>query len=165
MTVFVSDRWLLKSFIVSPVADTNVIEEPLPPNCVLQHPKYQHLIILDVGNSAQVHAAFLVHLDLAELKCKDVSCVGCSELRLVLPEGREKVGKAQTVPPLPEHRGLSHRNMRSVLVRGSTMLLYVVAPDSSLVYQRMCDGLLTPLLTVGIQDQGRRQHRKRRQQE
>ncbi|KAM9459850.1 uncharacterized protein ACWYII_011272 [Salvelinus alpinus] len=89
-------------------------------------------------------------------QCKDVSCVGCSELRLVLPEGREKDGKSQTVPPLPEHR---------VLVRGSTMLLCVVAPDSSLVYQRMCDGLLTPVLTVGIQDQGRRQHRKRRQQE
>uniref|UniRef100_A0A4W5PEU2 Uncharacterized protein n=1 Tax=Hucho hucho TaxID=62062 RepID=A0A4W5PEU2_9TELE len=105
---------------------------------VLQHPMYQHLINLDVGNSAQVHAAFLAYLDLR--------VGGCSELRLVLPEGREKDGKPnQTV--------------------GSTMLLCVVPPDSSLVYQRMCDGLLTPVLTVGIQDQGHRQHRKRRQQE
>uniref|UniRef100_A0A674C6E4 Uncharacterized protein n=1 Tax=Salmo trutta TaxID=8032 RepID=A0A674C6E4_SALTR len=118
----------------------SVIEEPLPPNW------YQHLINLDVGNSAQVHGAFLVYLDF----CKDVSRVGggCSELRLVSPEGREKDGKP-----------------RRLLVRGSTMLLCVLASDSSLVYQTMCDGLLTPVLTVGIQDQGRRQHCKRRQQE
>ncbi|XP_031662614.1 tRNA-splicing endonuclease subunit Sen15 [Oncorhynchus kisutch] len=78
---------------------------------------------------------------------------------------REKEGEpTQTVLPLPVHRGLSHRSVRSVLARGSPMLLCVVASDSSLVYQRMCDGLLTPDPPVGIQDQGRRQHRKRRQQ-
>lgn len=55
-------------------------------------------------------------------------------------------------------------SVRSVLARGSPMLLCVVASDSSLVYQRMCDGLLTPDPPVGIQDQGRRQYRKRRQQ-
>ncbi|CDQ68878.1 tRNA-splicing endonuclease subunit Sen15 [Oncorhynchus mykiss] len=146
--------------------DEDVIEKPLPPNWILQHPMYQHLMNLDVGDSAQVHAAFLVYLDLAEVRqWKEVSGVGCSELRLVLLEGREKEGEpTQMVLPLPVHRGLSHRSVRSVLARGSPMLLCVVASDSSLVYQRMCDGLLTPDPPVGIQDQGRRQHRKRRQQ-
>lgn len=44
------------------------------------------------------------------------------------------------------------------------MLLCAVASDSSLVYQRLCDGFLTPDPPVDIQDQGRRQHRKRRLQ-
>lgn len=54
--------------------------------------------------------------------------------------------------------------LRCVLDRGSPMLLCVVASDSSLVYQRLCDGFLTPDPPLEIQDQGRRQHRKRRLQ-
>uniref|UniRef100_A0A674C6R4 Uncharacterized protein n=1 Tax=Salmo trutta TaxID=8032 RepID=A0A674C6R4_SALTR len=122
--------------------------------CQMPSRNYQHLINLDVGNSAQVHGAFLVYLDFAELSRVGG---GCSELRLVSPEGREKDGKPRRCP--------HYLNTESVLVRGSTMLLCVLASDSSLVYQTMCDGLLTPVLTVGIQDQGRRQHCKRRQQE
>lgn len=56
-------------------------------------------------------------------------------------------------------------SIRWALGRGSPVLLCVVASDSSLVYQRMTDGLVTPDPPVGpFQDQGRRQHRKRRQQ-
>ncbi len=44
------------------------------------------------------------------------------------------------------------------------MLVCAVASDSTLVYQRLCDGFLTPDPPVDIQDHGRRQHRKRRLQ-
>ena len=64
------------------------------------------------------------------------------------------------------HHHLSNpHSIRQVLDRGPPMLLCAVASDSSLVYQRMTDGLVTPDPPVGpFQEQGRRQHRKRRQQ-
>lgn len=147
--------------------DADVVGKTLPPNWILQHPMYQHLTSLEVGDIAQVHTAFLVYLNLVEVcQWKDVSGIGCTELQLVLLEGREKEdAPIQTILPLPVNRPLSHRCIRFVLARGSPMLLCAVASDSSLVYQRMTDGMVTPDPPVGIiQDQGRRQHRKRRQQ-
>ncbi|KAG9273666.1 tRNA-splicing endonuclease subunit Sen15 [Astyanax mexicanus] len=133
---------------------------------IKQHPAYQDLMNLDVGDSAQVYAAFLVYLDLTEVRrWKDVVGVASSELQAVLLEGREKEGEpVQVVYPLPSHRTVSHKDLRCILDRGSPMLLCAVASDSTLVYQRLCDGLLTPDPPVDIQDQGRRQHRKRRLQ-
>ncbi|XP_029381351.1 tRNA-splicing endonuclease subunit Sen15 isoform X2 [Echeneis naucrates] len=131
---------------------------------ILQHPAMKDL---EVQDSAQVHAAFLVYMDLTEVRqWKEVSCVKSHELELVLLEGREKEGAPiQTVLPLPVHRSLCHKSIRQVLDRGFPMLLCAVASDSTLVYQRMTDGLVTPDPPVGpFQDVGRRQHRKRRQQ-
>ena len=63
------------------------------------------------------------------------------------------------------HVFLFFQSVRTVLGRGFPVLLCVVASDSTLVYQRMTDGFVTPDPPAGqIQDQGRRQHRKRRQQ-
>lgn len=57
-------------------------------------------------------------------------------------------------------------SIRLVLDRGFPMLLCAVALDSTLVYQRMTDGLVIPDPPVGpFQDMGRRQHRKRRRQQ
>ncbi|KAI3375145.1 hypothetical protein L3Q82_021661, partial [Scortum barcoo] len=97
---------------------------------------------------------------------KEVSCVKSPELQVVLLEGKEKEGApVQTILPLPVHRLLSHKSIRHVLDRGLPMLLCAVASDSTLVYQRMTDSLVTPDPPVGpFQDVGRRQHRKRRQQ-
>ncbi|KAG7227143.1 hypothetical protein INR49_013941 [Caranx melampygus] len=121
-------------------------QKPPPHNWILQHPAYQQMKDLEVEDSAQLHAAFLAYMDLSE--------------------GREKEGApTQTVLPLPVHRSLSHSSIRHVLDRGFPMLLCAVASDSTLVYQRMTDGLVTPDPPVGpFQDLGRRQHRKRRQQ-
>lgn len=56
-------------------------------------------------------------------------------------------------------------SIRQVLARGFPVLLCAVASDSTLVYQRMTDGLVTPDPPAGpFQDVGRRQHRKRKQQ-
>ncbi|XP_068995579.1 tRNA-splicing endonuclease subunit Sen15 [Embiotoca jacksoni] len=137
------------------------------PNWILQHSTYQQMKDLEVGDSAQVHAAFLVYMDLTEVRrWKEVSCVKSPGLQVVLLEVKEKEGgPIQTVLPLPVHRSLSHRSIRHVLDRGFPMLLCAVAPDSTLVYQKMTDGLVTPDPPAGpFQDVGRRQHRKRRQQ-
>lgn len=122
---------------------------------------------LEVGDSGQVHAAFLVYMDLTEVRqWKEVSCFKGDELQMVLLEGREKEGSpVHTVLPLPVHHSLSHRSIRQVLDRGFPMLLCAVASDSTLVYQKMTDGLVTPDPPSGpFQDKGRRQNRKRRQQ-
>ncbi|XP_026062695.1 tRNA-splicing endonuclease subunit Sen15 [Carassius auratus] len=137
-----------------------------PPNWIQQHAVYQDLMHLDVGDSAQVYAAFLVYMDLTEVrKWKEVVGVSCPELQAVLLEGREKDGEtAHMIYPLPSHRSIKHRELRCILDRGAPMLLCAVASDSTLVYQRLCDGFLTPDPPVDIRDQGRRQHRKRRLQ-
>uniref|UniRef100_UPI0037E7BDFB tRNA-splicing endonuclease subunit Sen15 n=1 Tax=Semicossyphus pulcher TaxID=241346 RepID=UPI0037E7BDFB len=146
---------------------SDVSEKPPPQNWILHHPTYQQMKNLEVEDSEQVHAAFLVYMDLIEVRrWKEVSCVKSPELQLVLLEGKEKEGALiQTILPLPVHRSLTHKSIRHVLDRGFPMLLCAVASDSTLVYQRMTDGLVTPDPPVGpFQDAGRRQHRKRRQQ-
>ncbi|XP_023653846.1 tRNA-splicing endonuclease subunit Sen15 [Paramormyrops kingsleyae] len=139
-------------------------ERPLPANWILQHPKYQEMMNLEIGDESQIYAAFLVYLDLLEVRqWQDVCSRGSPELQLVLLEGREKEGDPlQVILPLPGNRTLSHRWVRSVLNGGDSMLLCAVASDSSLVYQRLCEGLLTPDPPIDIQDKGRSQHRKRR---
>ncbi|XP_076000825.1 tRNA-splicing endonuclease subunit Sen15 [Genypterus blacodes] len=142
-------------------------EKISPSNWMLVHPMYQHMTNLEVQDGAQVHAAFLAYMDLTEVRqWTDVSALKCPELQLVVLEGMEKEGAAmQTILPLPSHRSLSHRSIRHVLDRGSPVLLCAAASDSTLVYQRMTDGLVTPEPPAGpFQDTGRRQHRKRRQQ-
>ncbi|XP_061654730.1 tRNA-splicing endonuclease subunit Sen15 [Phyllopteryx taeniolatus] len=135
-------------------------------NWMLKHPVYLKMKNFEVEDNEQIHAAFLVYMDLTEVrKWKEVSCVKSDELELVLLEGKEKEGSAiQSVFPLPVHRSLTHRIIRHVLDRGFPMLLCAVASDSTLVYQRLTDGLVTPDPPVGpFQDVGRRHHRKRRQ--
>ncbi|MEQ2220893.1 hypothetical protein ILYODFUR_010264 [Ilyodon furcidens] len=135
-------------------------------NWILQHPTYQQMKELNVGESEQIHAAFLVYMDLTEVRrWKEVSCVKSLDLQVVLLEAKEKDGApVHTVLPLPVHQSLCHQSIRQVLDRGFPMLLCAVASDSTLVYQRMTDGLVTPDPPVGpFEDAGRRQHRKRRQ--
>lgn len=149
------------------MSETPAAEKRRPPIWILHHPAYQQMERLEVGDSEQIHAAFLVYMDLTEVRqWKEVSCVKSAELQVVLLEGKEKEGApVQTILPLPVHRPLSHKSIRHVLDRGLPMLLCAVASDSTLVYQRMTDGLVTPDPPVGpFQDLGRRQHRKRRQQ-
>uniref|UniRef100_A0A3P9M8Z1 TSEN15 tRNA splicing endonuclease subunit n=1 Tax=Oryzias latipes TaxID=8090 RepID=A0A3P9M8Z1_ORYLA len=142
------------------------VEKAPPANWILQHPAYRQMEALEPADSAQLHAAFLVCMDLTEVRrWKEVSCVKSPELRLILLEGKEKDGApVHTVLPLPAHQSLNHSSICSVLDRGFPVLLCAVASDSTLVYQRLTDGLLTPDPPVGpFQDLDRRQHRKRRQ--
>ncbi|XP_057712881.1 tRNA-splicing endonuclease subunit Sen15 [Corythoichthys intestinalis] len=136
------------------------------PNWILQHPAYLKMKNLEVEDAEQIHAAFLVYMNLTEVRhWKEVSCLKSEPLKLVLLEGKEKEGSATySVLPLPAHRSLSHKNIRDVLERGFPMLLCAVAADSTLVYQRLSDGLVTPDPPAGpFLDVDRRQRRKRRQ--
>lgn len=136
-------------------------------NWILLHPVYREMKSLGVEDSAQIHAAFLAYMDLTEVRqWNKVSCLKSSELQVVLLEAREKeVGPIQTVLPLPVDQSISHKTIRSVLERGFPVLLCAVASDSTIVYQRITDGLVTPDPPVGpFQDVGRRHHRKRRHQ-
>ncbi|KAK2860835.1 hypothetical protein Q7C36_005001 [Tachysurus vachellii] len=137
-----------------------------PSNWITQHPVYQDLLNLGVDDSVQVYGAFLVYLDLTEVRrWTAVVPVPCPELQAVLLEGREREGEElQVVYPLPAHRSVSHGDLRCIVGRGSPMLLCAVASDSTLVYQRLSDGLVTPEPPVDIKDLGRRPHRKRRLQ-
>ncbi|XP_074544424.1 tRNA-splicing endonuclease subunit Sen15 [Halichoeres trimaculatus] len=145
-----------------------MMSQKSPPNWILQHPAYERMKKLEVEDNEQVHVAFLAYMDLTEVRrWKEVSCVKSSELQLVLLEGKEKEeSPVQTILPLPVHRSLTHKSIRQVLDRGFPMLLCAVASDSTMVYQRMTDGLVTPDPPAGpFQDVGRRKHRKRRQQQ
>ncbi|XP_028329297.1 tRNA-splicing endonuclease subunit Sen15 [Gouania willdenowi] len=136
-----------------------------PPLWIVQHPAFLQMEALQPADTAQLHAAFLVYMDLTEVRrWNGVSCVKSDELQLILLEAIEKEGGAtQTVLPLPVHQTVTHRSIRHVLDRGFPVLLCAVAADSTLVYQRMTDGLVTPEPPVGpFEDVGRRQHRKRR---
>ncbi|KAK3567151.1 hypothetical protein QTP86_011056 [Hemibagrus guttatus] len=128
--------------------------------------QYQDMLNLGGDDRAQVYGAFLVYLDLTEVRrWTGVVAVPCPELQAVLLEGREKEGgEVQVVYPLPAHRSIRHRDLRCIVGRGRPTLLCAVASDSTLVYQRLSDGLVTPDPPVDIRDLGRRQHRKRRLQ-
>ncbi|XP_072296477.1 tRNA-splicing endonuclease subunit Sen15 [Eucyclogobius newberryi] len=134
-------------------------------NWILLHPVFREMKSLGVEDSAQTHAAFLVYMDLTEVRhWKEVSCLKSTELQVILLEAREKEGgPVHTVLPLLVRQSITHKSLRCVLDRGFPMLLCVVASDSTLVYQKISDGLVTPEPPVGaFQDLGRRQHRKRR---
>ncbi|XP_046707741.1 tRNA-splicing endonuclease subunit Sen15 isoform X2 [Silurus meridionalis] len=137
-----------------------------PSNWITQHPVYRDLLKLGVEDDAQVYGAFLVYLDLTEVRrWTSVSAVSCPDLKAVLLEGRERDGEGlRVVFPLPAHRNVSHRDLRCIVGRGTPMLLCAVASDSTLVYQQLSDGLVTPDPPVDIRDLGRRQHRKRREE-
>ncbi|XP_077471375.1 tRNA-splicing endonuclease subunit Sen15 [Stigmatopora argus] len=137
----------------------------VPPNWILQHPAYAQMQKLGVDDAEQVHAAFLVYMNLTEVRrWKEVSCLKSAPLQLVLLEGKEKEDSpTHSVLPLPAHRSVSHNNLREVLERGFPTLLCAVAADSTLVYQRLNDGPLSPEPPVGpFRDARRTEGRKRK---
>ncbi|XP_077581188.1 tRNA-splicing endonuclease subunit Sen15 [Stigmatopora nigra] len=118
----------------------------VPPTWILQHPAYAKIQKLGVDDAEQVHAAFLVYMNLTEVRrWKEVSCLKSAALQLVLLEGKEKEDSTtHSVLPLPARRSVSHNDLREVLERGFPTLLCAVAADSTLVYQRLNDGPLSP---------------------
>uniref|UniRef100_A0A672T3D3 tRNA-splicing endonuclease subunit Sen15 domain-containing protein n=1 Tax=Sinocyclocheilus grahami TaxID=75366 RepID=A0A672T3D3_SINGR len=96
-----------------------------PPSWIQQH-AYQDLMHLDVGDSAQVYAAFLVYMDLTEVrKWKEVVGVSCPELQAVLLEGREKEGETvQMVYPLPSHRSIKHRDFYLLSIKYTVLYFW-----------------------------------------
>ncbi|NXA57658.1 SEN15 endonuclease, partial [Nothocercus julius] len=71
---------------------------------------FTEMMSLDVSDSAQIYAAFLVYLDLLEGRnWHEVKYVGLAELQLVCLHAREREEDSQlVVVPVPVHISLSH---------------------------------------------------------
>ncbi|XP_061490037.1 tRNA-splicing endonuclease subunit Sen15 isoform X2 [Rhineura floridana] len=143
-------------------------------NWLAVHPTLTRMMSLDVADSSCVYAAFLVYLDLLEVrKWHEVSYVGLAEFQLVCLHGC--VGEAeglQVVVPIPIHVSFSHERMRQIMKRACTvqdkpdsppsMTLAIVESDSTIVYYKLTDGFVTPDPPDDIEDMDDMQWRKKR---
>ncbi|XP_015491205.1 tRNA-splicing endonuclease subunit Sen15 isoform X2 [Parus major] len=79
-------------------------------NWITIHPTFTEMMSLDVSDSTQVYAAFLVYLDLLEGRnWHEVQPVGVEELQLVCLHARAKEQEAlQVMVPVPAHILISH---------------------------------------------------------
>uniref|UniRef100_A0A8D0H3Z7 tRNA splicing endonuclease subunit 15 n=1 Tax=Sphenodon punctatus TaxID=8508 RepID=A0A8D0H3Z7_SPHPU len=143
-------------------------------NWMATHPKLMEMMSLDVADSSQVHAAFLVYLDLLEARnWHEVSCIGVAELQLVCLHGREReVEDLQVVVPSPIHMSFSHERIRQILKRACrvqdkpdsppSVILAIVESDSTVVYYKLTDGFVMPDPPDEIEDVDNKQSRKKR---
>ncbi|KAM9129425.1 tRNA-splicing endonuclease subunit Sen15 isoform 1-T1 [Pangshura tecta] len=159
-------------------------------NWMATHPKLTEMMSLDVADSTQVYAAFLVYLDLLEGKnWHDVTCVGLAELQLVCLRGREREAEnLQVVVPTPVHMSFTHqRSQESTGYRYGAMLsiwlreimqkacipqdetdsplsviLAIVESDSTVVYYKLTDGFIMPDPPDDTEDMDNKQWRKKR---
>ncbi|XP_039213573.1 tRNA-splicing endonuclease subunit Sen15 isoform X2 [Crotalus tigris] len=74
------------------------------------HPTFTKMMSLEVADSTGVYAAFLVYLDLLEVRnWQEVSFTGLAEFQLVCLHGREKETEPlQVVVPAPAQVSFSH---------------------------------------------------------
>ncbi|XP_040215732.1 tRNA-splicing endonuclease subunit Sen15 [Rana temporaria] len=122
---------------------------------ILEHPRFKEMISLDVADSSQVYSAFLVYIDLIEVRnWHDVQILGSSELHLVYLLGQEKADhKPQVIIPTPVTMSCSHERIQQYLKLGHTAedenvsystLLGIVESDSTIVYYKLTDGFVIP---------------------
>ncbi|KFP24268.1 tRNA-splicing endonuclease subunit Sen15, partial [Colius striatus] len=71
---------------------------------------FTEMMSLDISDSAQIYAAFVVYLDLLEGRnWPEVKHVGVAELQLVCLHARAKEQDSlQVMVPVPAHMSLSH---------------------------------------------------------
>ncbi|XP_054837432.1 tRNA-splicing endonuclease subunit Sen15 isoform X2 [Eublepharis macularius] len=135
------------------------------------HPTLTRMTSLDVADSSRVYAAFLVYLDLLEARnWHEVSYVGLAEFQLVCLRGREReADDLQVVVPVPVHVSFSHDWMRQIMKRTCTVsdspmsiMLAIVESDSTIVYYKLTDGLVTPDPPDNTEDADNKQWGKKR---
>ncbi|XP_023787391.1 tRNA-splicing endonuclease subunit Sen15 isoform X1 [Cyanistes caeruleus] len=91
-------------------------------NWITIHPTFTEMMSLDVSDSTQVYAAFLVYLDLLEGRnWHEVQPVGVEELQLVCLHARAKEQEAlQVMVPVPAHILISHERLLQNLLLSQT---------------------------------------------
>ncbi|XP_043346427.1 tRNA-splicing endonuclease subunit Sen15 isoform X3 [Dermochelys coriacea] len=96
-------------------------------NWMATHPKLTEMMSLDVADSTQVYAAFLVYLDLLEGRnWHEVTCVGLAELQLICLRGHEREAEnLQIVVPTPVHMSFTHQ-------RSDVQYIHSANPDKHL---------------------------------
>uniref|UniRef100_A0A8D0C0N9 tRNA splicing endonuclease subunit 15 n=1 Tax=Salvator merianae TaxID=96440 RepID=A0A8D0C0N9_SALMN len=143
-------------------------------NWIAAHPTFTKMMSLDVADSGGVYAAFLVYLDLLEVRnWHEVSYTGLVELQLVCLHGREREGEdLQVVVPTPVHESFSHERVRQIMKTVCAMqekpdtpisiILAIVESDSTIVYYKLTDGFVMPDPPDDTEDVNSKQWRKRR---
>ncbi|XP_074858870.1 tRNA-splicing endonuclease subunit Sen15 [Carettochelys insculpta] len=143
-------------------------------NWMATHPKLTEMMSLDVADSTQVYAAFLVYLDLLEGRnWHEVTCVGVEELQLVCLHAREREAEnLQVVVPTPVHMSFTHERLREIMKKAHiphdetdsllSVLLAIVESDSTVVYYKLTDGFIMPDPPDDTEDMDNKQWRKKR---
>ncbi|XP_062462305.1 tRNA-splicing endonuclease subunit Sen15 [Pezoporus occidentalis] len=143
-------------------------------NWMATHPTLTEMMSLDISDSSQIYAAFVVYLDLLEGRnWHEVSYVGVAELQLVCLHAREKEQDSlQVMVPIPVHVLLSHERMREIMKKASlpqddpdtplSVTLAIVESDSTAVYYKMTDGFVLPDPPDYTEDTDNKQCRKKR---
>ncbi|XP_072854229.2 tRNA-splicing endonuclease subunit Sen15 isoform X1 [Pogona vitticeps] len=118
--------------------------------------QFTKMMSLDVADSSSVYAAFLVYLDLLEVRnWYEVSFFGLAEFQLVGLRGREREAEDfQVVMPTPVHVSFSHERLRQIMKRACalennpdsslSLTLAIVESDSTIVYYKLTDGFVMP---------------------
>ncbi|KAI6063892.1 hypothetical protein LUU34_00109000 [Aix galericulata] len=125
-------------------------------NWMAAHPVFTEMMSLDISDSSQIYAAFLVYLDLLEGRnWHEVNHVGVAELQLICLHAREKeLDSLQVMVPVPVDISLSHERLREIMKKASlpcdnpdtplSVTLAIVESDSTVVYYKMTDGFVIP---------------------
>ncbi|OXB84328.1 UNVERIFIED_CONTAM: hypothetical protein H355_007211 [Colinus virginianus] len=117
------------------------------------HPTFTAMMALDISDSSQIYAAFLVYLDLLEGRnWHEVKHVGLAELQLVCLHAREREqGDLQVMVPIPADVLVSHERLREIMKKAAlphddplSITLAIVETDSTIVYYKMTDGFVLP---------------------
>ncbi|XP_056384027.1 tRNA-splicing endonuclease subunit Sen15 isoform X2 [Hyla sarda] len=123
---------------------------------IVEHPKFKEMMALDVADSSQVYAAFLVYMDLLEVRnWNNVQIMGSSDLHIVYLCGEEKNDiPPQVIIPTPVSVPCSHERIQHFLKLNHTpekdensarsVLLAIVETDSTIVYYKLTDGFVVP---------------------
>ncbi|XP_044157247.1 tRNA-splicing endonuclease subunit Sen15 isoform X2 [Bufo gargarizans] len=123
---------------------------------IVEHPKFKEMMMLDVADSTQVYAAFLVYMDLLEVRnWNTLQILSSSELRSIYLCGKEKEDSmSQVIIPTPVTMSCSHERIQQFLKLSHTseedqgpacsVLLAVVESDSTIVYYKLTDGFVVP---------------------
>ncbi|KFP42101.1 tRNA-splicing endonuclease subunit Sen15, partial [Chlamydotis macqueenii] len=135
---------------------------------------FTEMMSLDISDSAQIYAAFVVYLDLLEGRnWHEVKHVGVAELQLVCLHAREREQDSlQVMVPVPVHISLSHERIREILKKASlppddpdtplSVTLAIVETDSTVVYYKATDGFVIPDPPDDTEDVDNKQWRKKR---
>uniref|UniRef100_A0A6I8RSE9 tRNA splicing endonuclease subunit 15 n=1 Tax=Xenopus tropicalis TaxID=8364 RepID=A0A6I8RSE9_XENTR len=134
---------------------------------------FKEMMAMDVADSAQVYTAFLVYMDLLEVRnWHDVKIHGSSELHLIYLHGLEKEGCIpQLIIPTPVSMSYSHERIQQFMKLDctsdeaqsiSSILLAIVESDSTVVYYKLTDGFVIPDPPDFVEDMDNKQWRKKR---
>nr|XP_047915052.1 tRNA-splicing endonuclease subunit Sen15 isoform X1 [Anser cygnoides] len=143
-------------------------------NWMAAHPVFTEMMSLDISDSSQIYAAFLVYLDLLEGRnWHEVKHVGLAELQLICLHAREREQDSlQVMVPVPVDISLSHERLREIMKKASlscdnpdtpmSVTLAIVESDSTVVYYKMTDGFVIPEPPDSTQDVDNKHWKKKR---